>query len=241
MDHPVKSVKLTVRQINFVREYLVDLNATQAAIRAGYSKIGAYVTGCRLLASPKIAILVQDEMDKRAERTRITADKVLRELWNIALADTNEIAEHRRVCCRYCWGVNFKYQYTPAEWEKTQTAYWARVEASKPGVKITPLDYGGGLGFDARKAPHPDCPECNGEGHSYVFVKDTRVLSPALRSLFAGVKQTKDGVEIKMHPKDKALEMLGRHLKLFTDKVEVHDTFDLARRLREARERRLKR
>jgi phage terminase small subunit len=61
----------------FVTEYLVDLNATQAAIRAGYSANGASVTGCRLLADPKIRTLIEARNEKRAERVGLTADGVL--------------------------------------------------------------------------------------------------------------------------------------------------------------------
>lgn len=69
--------KLTPKQEAFIREYLVDLNATQAAIRAGYSERTACEQASRLLADVKIAELVKAAMDKRAERTEITADYVL--------------------------------------------------------------------------------------------------------------------------------------------------------------------
>ena len=79
--------KLTPKQAAFVREYLVDLNATQAAIRAGYSKKTARVTGPENLSKPAVAASIQDEMLKRATRLGITADEVLRELSILACSD----------------------------------------------------------------------------------------------------------------------------------------------------------
>jgi phage terminase small subunit len=69
---------MTPKQEAFVREYLVDLNATQAAIRAGYSAKTARQTAAEYLAKPDIAAAVQKAMDERAERTEITADYVLK-------------------------------------------------------------------------------------------------------------------------------------------------------------------
>lgn len=68
---------LTPKQQAFAREYLIDLNATQAAIRAGYSAKTAGPAGDRLLKNVKIAATIQEGMDKRAERTEITAEYVL--------------------------------------------------------------------------------------------------------------------------------------------------------------------
>lgn len=68
---------LTPKQQTFVREYLVDLNATQAAIRAGYSAKTAGAIGDENLKKPEIAQAVQAAMDERAQRTEITADYVL--------------------------------------------------------------------------------------------------------------------------------------------------------------------
>lgn len=69
--------ELTPKQQVFVLEYLIDLNATQAAIRAGYSKKTAQWQGPQLLVKTHVAAAIQAQMDKRAERTEITADYVL--------------------------------------------------------------------------------------------------------------------------------------------------------------------
>lgn len=70
-------MSLTRKQQQFVDEYLIDLNATQAAIRAGYSKKTAGAIGAENLEKPEIAEAIQAAMDERAERTEITADYVL--------------------------------------------------------------------------------------------------------------------------------------------------------------------
>lgn len=71
---------LTPKQQRFVDEYLVDLNATQAAVRAGYSEDTAYSQGQRLLKNVEVAAFVQTAMDQRSERTAITADYVLQSI-----------------------------------------------------------------------------------------------------------------------------------------------------------------
>ena len=68
---------MTPKQERFVAEYLVGLNATQAAIRAGYAKKSADVEGSRLLANAKVAAAVAAAQAKRSERTEITQDYVL--------------------------------------------------------------------------------------------------------------------------------------------------------------------
>ena len=77
---------LNERQNRFVQEYLVDLNATQAAVRAGYSEKTACEQGSRLLANVKVQEAVQKAKAERQERTEITADMVVKELQSVAFA-----------------------------------------------------------------------------------------------------------------------------------------------------------
>lgn len=79
--------RLTPRQIRFVEEYLVDLNATQAARRAGYSPRTAYATGYDLLQYPHIQEAVHKARAEQQARTRINADRVLLEIARLALYD----------------------------------------------------------------------------------------------------------------------------------------------------------
>ena len=82
---------LNAKQAAFVREYLLDLNATQAAIRAGYSHRTAEQQGSRLLSNAKVAEAVQAAQTARAERTEIDADWVLKRLASEATADLADI------------------------------------------------------------------------------------------------------------------------------------------------------
>ncbi len=78
---------LTPKQQAFVAEYLIDLNATQAAIRAGYSAETANEQGSRLLANVSVKAAVESAMEERASRTQITADRVLTELAKLGFSD----------------------------------------------------------------------------------------------------------------------------------------------------------
>lgn len=78
---------LNDKQRRFVDEYLIDLNATQAAIRAGYSEKTAGQQAFDLLKKPEIQESISLAMKAREERTEITQDRVLRELAKIGFAD----------------------------------------------------------------------------------------------------------------------------------------------------------
>ena len=85
--------KLTPKQELFIQEYLVDLNATQAAIRAGYSKKTASVIGAENLVKPKIAAAIQEAKQERQERINFDADKILVMLSEMAEADIGDILD----------------------------------------------------------------------------------------------------------------------------------------------------
>lgn len=87
--------KLTLKQEAFALEYIIDLNATQAAIRAGYSKKTAKVIGCENLTKPNIQAYIQKEMEDRGKRTKITADRVLEEFGRIAFFDIRKLYNER--------------------------------------------------------------------------------------------------------------------------------------------------
>ena len=82
--------KLTAKQRTFIQEYLIDLNATQAAIRAGYSKKTAQQVGSQNLSKLVIQTSIQKAMKQRSERTGITAVKVLDAIAEIGFADFSE-------------------------------------------------------------------------------------------------------------------------------------------------------
>jgi phage terminase small subunit len=76
----VPTTSLTAKQIRFTEEYLVDCNATQAAIRAGYSSRTARAAGCKLLGIAEVADAISAGRARQAKRTEITQDWVLRSL-----------------------------------------------------------------------------------------------------------------------------------------------------------------
>lgn len=86
-----ESPSLTDKQQRFVDEYLIDLNATQAAIRAGYSEKTARAVGCENLTKPDIMNAVHNAKAKRSERTQITQDRVLKEIARLGFSDLRNV------------------------------------------------------------------------------------------------------------------------------------------------------
>jgi phage terminase small subunit len=165
--------KLTAKQQVFVSEYLVDLNATQAAIRAGYSVNRASELGYQLLQKTTVSEAIEKAMEERSKRTCITADRVLNELAMIAFANGTDFAQvvDEPII------QNGQYVRNP------DTGQLRKQEV----VKVIPTDQ---LTEDKKKA-------------------------------IAGIKEGKYGVEVSTCDKVKALELLGRHLGMFKDKVEL--------------------
>jgi len=91
-DHRAGGSGLPPRRQRFVEEYLIDLNATQAAIRAGYSPRTARSIGSRLLGEPVIRARVDAALAERSRRTAITQDQVLREYARLAFSDLRQVA-----------------------------------------------------------------------------------------------------------------------------------------------------
>lgn len=83
--------KLSPKQARFIEEYLVDLNATQAAVRAGYSEKTAGAIGAENLTKPEISEAIAQAMKARENRTRITQDRVLEELARVAFFDIRRL------------------------------------------------------------------------------------------------------------------------------------------------------
>lgn len=170
------------RQLMFVREYLIDLNAKEAAIRAGYKAVNADKTGSQLLNHPVIAQEIQKEMDLRAKTTRITAEEVLKELYLIATTDLSQA-----------------------------------------------------FGDDNKLLPIKDMP-----------IEIRRAISSIeVDEIWDGYGEEREVVgqtkKIKLWDKTKTLELLAKHLKLLTDKIEITGNTGLADRIKKARERSTKR
>lgn len=155
------ATKLTAKQQAFVDEYLVDLNATQAAIRAGFSEKAATKIASELLTKPLVRTAIDAAKVARAERVQVTSDEVLRELKHFAFADLGEAFD--------------------------ENGALKAIKDMPPGVR--------------RAIASIETDELfEGHGEDRVHVGVTR--------------------KVKFWPKDKGLELLGKHLKMFTDKVE---------------------
>ncbi len=85
--------KLTDKQKRFIEEYLIDLNATQAAIRAGYSANTADVQASRLLGNVKVQEEISARMAERSKRTGINQDRVIQELARIAFVKITDVVD----------------------------------------------------------------------------------------------------------------------------------------------------
>lgn len=85
--------KLTDKQKKFVEEYLIDLNATQSAIRAGYSPKTANEQGARLLANVSIQEAISKVMAERSRRTGINQDRIVQELARIAFVKITDVVD----------------------------------------------------------------------------------------------------------------------------------------------------
>ena len=148
--------KLTAKQKKFVEEYLIDLNATQAAIRAGYSTESAKEIGCENLTKPNVKAEIDKAIAERSRRTGINQDRVLRELAKIAFVNPNDV-------------INFR----DATVKMTSEENLAAIASIK--VKEIPGEYG-----NATER------------------------------------------EVNLYDKLRALDLLGRHLGMFKDKIEVN-------------------
>lgn len=165
--------KLTAKQKRFCDEYLIDLNATQAAIRAGYSQKTANEQGARLLANVSIQEYLSKRMHEREKRTEISQDSVLKELANIAFANGSDFA-------------------------------MVKTKVLRPAI----LDYDGEV---IEKAIV----------HQVVELQDTEGLPKEKLAAISCIRETKFGIAVETCDKVRALELLGKHLGMFKDKLEV--------------------
>ncbi len=160
---------LTPKQKQFCEEYIIDLNATQAAIRAGYSEHTSNEQGSQLLAKLSIQVQIQRLMAERSERTQIKADDVLMEIAKLAYSNMLDYVD---------------------------------IDGGLPTVNMSEITREQGAAIqevtvETRK-------EHNGRGG-----KPTSEI---------------EKVKFKLADKGVNLERLGRHLKLFTDKVNLEGT-----------------
>ncbi|RPE05544.1 terminase small subunit [Chitinophaga lutea] len=174
---------LEPQQKRFCEEYIIDLNATAAAIRAGYSENSAGSQASDLLKKANIQHFVRQLMGAREQRTEIKADRVLEEIAYIAFARVTD---------------------------------FVKVEA----VEEDPT---GPIGFNAPEEDDEPQPKRKDSKTTYkiVDVFPTDGIAPEKMAAVASIKQGRNGIEIKLHDKTKCLELLGRHLAMWNDKLQV--------------------
>lgn len=218
---------LTVKQEQFAVEYVKDGNATRAykavfnCVKMKERSIGTAAS--QLKNKPIVASRIAELISKATNEAVITVGELLK-LWSdIATADPNELIQHRRICCRHCYGKGFQYQWK----DESEFAYAIAkaVDANarlKKGVPPEPLPSdAGGYGFRFTERPTPDCPQCLGQGREDVYVADTNQLTGKARRLYAGIKVTKDGIQVLMRDQDGAAANLGKAFGLFKQEIQI--------------------
>jgi phage terminase small subunit len=182
-----------------------DSKASPEALAVGAS---------RLLADPDIVKAIEDLRNLYAQTAHVNDAWVLREWLDVATADPSELTRVIRYACRHCHGFDHEYQWrTEDEFAK---ALCEAVERGKQAPEMR-----GGVGYSKRLKPHPECPQCDGLGDWEVFVADTLDVSPQARKLFAGVKQTKNGIEVMMRSQDVARDNIAKSLGMLVQKMQV--------------------
>ena len=110
-------MKLTAKQKKFCDEYLIDLNATQAAIRAGYSEKTADVIGCENLIKPNIKEYIKKKQSKLEKKTDITLEKIVNAIYYISLdaENTNDKLKANDMLMKHLGGYTEKLEITATQ------------------------------------------------------------------------------------------------------------------------------
>lgn len=205
------------KQKAFCREYLIDSNGMQAAIRAEYSPGSAKVTASRMLTYANVQGPLTGLQATVAARSEVDVDTVLKMWWAIATVDINELISHRICACRYCPGIGQLYQWrTRRELAIAQAEFDMAHADARPSAAAMRPDERGGFGFRGNVATDPDCPECDGLGVGRVVLKDTTRLSLQAGLLFKGVHTTREwNVRILVADREKAVSQIARCLGMF--------------------------
>lgn len=208
---------LSASEERFAEEYLIDLNGTHAYMRVfpGVNAKSARTLGARMLAKVGVAQKVAVLKQERSGRLQLESDQVLRVVSDIYFCDTRELVGYWVGSCRYCWGQGHRFQRTDGELDHDRDAHEEKQDANADGKAARAFNEKGGGGFQAGRKPNPGCPSCAGAGQGRAVINDTRTLSAAARALYAGVKEGKDGVEVKIHDKLTAGDKLFRHMGLY--------------------------
>lgn len=218
---------LTLKEMMFVHELLKDerMVAWKAYRRAFQvtNQRTCEVNASRLLSLAKVKKYLQEQMEARMQRVKVSQDQVFNRLWGMFTADVNEIMEYRRENCRHCHGKDFAFQWRDETEFRTACADVERnnhclAEGEKPQQMPTNE---GGYGFVKTDPPNPDCPNCSGEGYGHTHFHDTRFLSGDAARLFAGVKETQNGTEVKVHDQLAIGKLIMQHMGMLDPKLTI--------------------
>jgi phage terminase small subunit len=217
---------MTPKQLKFARLVFEHGNATQA-YKASYSVDNMKETtitnaASELLENPDIRAYLEEMKLDAQYVAQLNVAWVVKRYMQIATADVNELVEARRVCCRHCHGIDHAYQWLDVnEW----ATKFAEVIEQNAGIEkrnartrlepqpLIPLPSdAGGFGYWGTNPPHSECPTCFGNGTLDIFVHDSRKLKGSAKLLYAGIKQSANGLEIKTRDQDAALAWLAKFL-----------------------------
>lgn len=241
-----RSAKKNIRSKDADTGLTAQMEAFAAALAAGLNNSDAYreaypvalrwrpgsvhSKAAALARDVRVANRVQALLKNAAAQNEADVSLVLRQYLTRLRADPRAITEVRVGPCRHCWGEGHRYQFTDGELEDARAKHELKREellAGDRGRDIGEFDERGGGGYAFGKAPNQDCPTCAGIGQARAVLKDSRNYDEAALSLYEGVKETKDGIEVKVASRDKALEQVARHVGFFEkDKEKAGGVFD---------------
>ena len=134
----------------------------------------------------------------------------------LSSAPCDVVAVHK-YNCRHCHGYDHRYQWT--ESELVEAVEKARRLSESKGKPYEPPDGSGGLNFNPKGIPNPDCPQCGGDGAPKVIIKDTRTLTMGERLLVESISEDRYGaIKISFADRVKAAENIAKIIGIF-DKV----------------------
>lgn len=227
--------KLTPKQSKFGK-LVFETGKPSESYRASYdaenmSDASVANAANELLRNPEIQAYIAQLEAQAANVAQLNVAWVLDKYAKIATGDARELVESRVECCRHCHGLGHNYQWLDAEeWAValatamelnariTERNLYSKAEA-KDLVELPTFDGGGG--FWGTNPPHADCPKCFGIGTQRTHIHDTRKLSETGRLLYAGIKQTANGPEIKLRDQDGALAWLAKYFGVDKKSLEL--------------------
>lgn len=227
--------KLTQKQANFAKLYF-ETGKPSDAYRASYdagkmTDTSVATAAQQLLSNANVTGYVAQLEAQAANVAQLNVAWVLDKYAKIATADVRELIESRVECCRYCHGIDHKYQWLDAEEWAVALANAMDLNAriternlyakSEPKELVELPTFDGGGGFWGNDPPHPECPKCFGNGTQRTHIHDTRNLSETGRLLYAGIKQTANGFEVKTRDQDGALAWLAKYFGVDKKSLEL--------------------